>query len=121
MGDVPNLLGLPLSAGIDVADKSVHVERLVPRLVIFVVRAGNLHSALFHKPLVITSGNDGEHAAGSAHYRNEAIDARSREVTPAQAMLFTLVLVDLGLEEGVAVFDERANPTKQHWHCEVAV
>jgi len=32
-----------------------------------------------------------------------------------------MVLVDLGLEEGVAVFDERANPTKQHWHCEVAV
>ncbi len=107
-----------LQGDVQLADNSVHVERLVPRMVMFVVRAGNLHAALFNKPLVITSGNDGEHAAGSAHYRNAAIDARSRDISPAQAMLFTMVLVDLGLEEGVSVFDERANPAKQHWHCE---
>ncbi len=120
MSTLNAILDGKLQGDVQLADSLVHVERLVPRMVVFVVRAGNLHAALFHKPLVITSGNDGEHADGSAHYRNEAIDARSREITPAQAMLFTMVLVDLGLEEGVVVFDERANPTKQHWHCEVA-
>ncbi len=109
-----------LQGDVQLADNSVHVERLVPRMVVFVVRAGNIHSALFNKPLVLTSGNDGEHMERSAHYRNAAVDMRSRDVTPVQQQLFTLVLVDLGLEEGVVVFDERANPAKQHWHCEVA-
>ena len=120
MSTLNAILDGKLHGDVQIADNSVHVERLVPRLVLFVVRAGNLHAALFRKPLIITSGNDGEHAEGSAHYRNAAVDMRSWDVTPVQQQLFTLVLVDLGLEEGVVVFDERANPTKQHWHCEVA-
>ncbi len=112
-------------AGVDeqdvvLADKTVHIEHLAGRVVAFVVRAAAIHSALFRKPLVITSGNDGVHASGSKHFTNEAVDVRSLDISPAQAMVFTMVLVDLGLEEGVAVFDERANPTKRHWHCEFA-
>ncbi len=120
MSTLNAILDGKLQGDVQLAGSAVHIEALVPRLVIFVVRAGNLHAALFNKPLVITSGNDGEHAASSAHYRNAAVDARSRDITPAQALLFTMVLVDLGLDEGVVVFDERANPAKQHWHCEVA-
>ncbi len=84
------------------------------------MRAGEVHQVLFNSALVITSGNDGHHAAGSTHYRNEAVDLRSHDITAVQAAVFLLVLMILGQDHGVAVFDERVNPQKQHWHCEVS-
>src|SRR5713226_9801032 len=90
MSTLNAILDGKLQGDVQLADNSVHVERLVPRMVVFVVRAGNIHSALFNKPLVLTSGNDGEHMERSAHYRNAAVDMRSRDVTPVQQQLFTL-------------------------------
>lgn len=46
--------------------------------------------------LVITSGNDGEHKPGSLHYKNLAIDCRTRQLSTGQKMriftqLFTIL------------------------------
>jgi hypothetical protein len=120
MGLLPAVLTGSTADGVLIANKGVKVERLVPRLVRFVVRAGLAHQALFNMALVITSGNDGEHAAGSAHFRNEAVDICSHDLSPVQQVTFLVILVQLGQDDGIAVFDERVNPQKQHWHCEVA-
>jgi len=119
MNGLPAVINDTQVPSVQIADRGVHVERLVPRLVRFVVRAGQVHQTLFNWPLVITSGNDGNHATGSAHFRNEAVDLRSHDITSVQAAVFLLVLMLLGQDDGIAVFDERVNPDKQHWHCEV--
>ncbi len=120
MSTSPAVLDGRTIESVQLADSSVHVERLAPRLVAFVVRAGEVHKLLFNKPLVITSGNDHDHVAGSRHYLNAAVDLRAHDLGPAQQELFLLALVSIGQDEKVAVFDERVNPDKQHWHCEVS-
>lgn len=107
------------SAEITVASTSVDVTKLDPLLVGFMRSAGHLHSYLFAKPLVITSGNDGNHLAHSAHYLNFAVDIRSRELTPDQAMLFSLLLSFIAPLYKCVVFDERATAS-QHWHVQTA-
>jgi hypothetical protein len=120
MSTQPAVLNGNTYDAIQLADTTVNVHKLVAHLVRFVVRAGQVHEVMFHKPLVITSGNDGKHVAGSAHYRDEAVDLRAHDLGPAQQEVFLMVLVSLGQDERVAVFDERVNPDKQHWHCEVS-
>jgi hypothetical protein len=105
---------------LELASKDVHVENLNSRLVRFAVQAANIHQWMYQKSLVITSGNDGEHAIGSLHYKNAAVDLRSHDITPVQQVSFLVVLVQLGQDNGIAVFDERVNPDKQHYHCEVS-
>ncbi len=119
MGGVPAILDGLIRDQVWLKDKSVHGEHLDPRLVRFLVRAGQVHSALFNAALVITSGNDGEHAIGSAHYRNLAVDLRTNDLTPVGQLVFLIILSNLGLEDGVGVFDERLKPEGQHYHCEV--
>jgi hypothetical protein len=114
------ILGGKTYTGVAIANSAVHVERLAPNLVRFCVQAGEVHEAMFNTPLVVTSGNDGAHASGSAHYRNEAVDIRSHDISPVQQLSFLIVLLQLGQENGVAIFDERINPDKQHYHCEVS-
>lgn len=98
---------------------SVDVSKLDSSLCDFLVEAGDLHSLLFNKPMVITSGNDGQHVAHSAHYLNFAADLRTRDLSEAQAMLFTAVLCFIAPKYKIVVFDERATPG-QHWHVQTA-
>ncbi len=119
MATLPAILDGKTWDSVELASKAVNVEYLDARLVRLVVRAGQVHQLLFLKPLVITSGNDGEHAIGSAHYRNLAVDLRSFDLTPVGQLVFLIILVNLGFEDGVGVFDERLKPDGQHYHCEV--
>lgn len=101
------------------ADDSVRVESLNLVVAQFLVRAAHVHVVLFGTELVITSGNDGAHVPGSAHYKNGAVDLRSHDIDIGSQMVFAMVLISLGNRSGVAVYDER--PTKRkHWHCEDA-
>lgn len=104
---------------LDVATPLVSIEALNSRVSQFVVRAGRTHYALFGSPLVITSGNDGQHVPGSAHGKNGAVDLRSRELDEGSQMVFALCLISLGLRSKVVVYDERAGGSP-HWHCEDA-
>ena len=120
MGTIHAAFGDVTQPFLELASKDVKVESLNPRLVRFVVIAANVHQWMYQKPLVITSGNDGEHSIGSLHYKNAAVDLRSHDITPTQQLSFLVVLVQLGQDNGIAVFDERVNPDKQHWHAEVS-
>jgi len=101
------------------ANSLVNTNKLDPRLKTFLERAGEAHWALFRSPLVVTSGNDSTHVAGSAHYWDKAIDLRSRDLSDSGALIMLIILVNLGLEFGVAVFDERLKPDGPHFHCEI--
>lgn len=63
-------------------------------------------------PIIITSGTDGKHMTGSKHYTGEAVDIRSRNMTPLQRDYFVKALQErLGLDYQVIV-------EKDHIHCE---
>lgn len=113
------VLGDKPYASVVLKDTNVMVQRLVAPLVRFLARAGDVHMTLFAAPLVITSGNDGNHLSGSAHLRNSAVDLRSRDISDVQQVVFQAVLVELGREDKIGVFDERLKPGEGHWHCEV--
>lgn len=107
------------SRALQLAAESVQVGELEPVFHTFLYGAGNAHRALFTVPLVITSGNDGTHAPGSAHYKNAAVDLRSHDKTPAGQLLFGACLAFLCEIYGLGVFDERAT-SAPHWHVELA-
>ena len=113
------VLGEKIYPGAILKDSNVQVQRLVAPLVRFLVRASDVHLTLFLEPMVITSGNDGQHAVGSAHFRNAAVDLRTTDKHEAQHNLFLMALVQLGAEDHIGVFDERTKPGEGHFHCEV--
>lgn len=102
-----------------VAGPNVDVFLLNQKLRNFVLAAAAVHEKIFDMPLVITSGNDGQHVASSAHYKNAAVDLRSIDKDLGEQMIFGMVLNFLGVKYGVGVFDERAT-TSKHWHAEDA-
>ncbi len=119
MATRPAVLADKTYASVVIANTGVMVQRLVAPLVRFVVRAGDVHMTMFSAPLVITSGNDGEHSGGSTHFRNAAVDLRSKDLREDQADAFLMALVQLGKEDRIGVFDERLKSGEGHWHCEV--
>jgi hypothetical protein len=98
---------------------SIKVDALDPSLVRFLTDAGKVHTALFRIALEITSGNDGNHVAGSAHYKNKAADLRCLDLLDAEQTLFGLVLGHCARVYRVAVFDERFTASP-HWHVQTA-
>ena len=104
---------------LEVSDAYVDVSALDPRLRNFLVEATDVHWQQFSKPLVITSGNDGNHAPGSKHYSWKAVDLRSHDITPDQQNMFAVAIVMLQPKYKVGVFDERFIG-KPCWHVEVA-
>lgn len=104
---------------VQVASTAVDVSKLDSALADFLRAAAQLHRFLFGKPMVITSGNDGNHLAHSAHYLNFAADIRSRDLDLAQQLIFGLVLSYIALRYKIAVFDERA-AAGEHWHVQTA-
>lgn len=101
------------------ASPSVNVSQLDVSLVGFLSRAGVVHRFLFGRALALTSGNDGEHVAGSAHGKNKAADLRSHDLLDDEQALFGLVLAYFSRVYKVAVFDERFTAAP-HWHVQTA-
>lgn len=67
--------------------------------------------------MVITSGNDGAHMRGSKHYTDEALDFRTKHLTPHdKGLLCAAVKLKLGSDYDV-VFEDRDGPN-EHLHCE---
>lgn len=96
---------------------SVNVSQLDDSLVRFLTRVGRIHTFLFGKALQITSGNDGQHVAGSAHYKNKAVDLRCLDLLDDEQALFSAVLLYCARWFKVAVFDERYTASP-HWHIQ---
>src|SRR5260370_15695658 len=91
----PAVLGEKIYPGAALKDTNVQVQRLVAPLVRFLVRASDVHLTLFLEPMVITSGNDGQHAVGSAHFRHAAGDLLTTDTHEAQNNLVRLALLPL--------------------------
>jgi hypothetical protein len=107
------------SSAVQVASPSVNLVNLDLALVGFIGACGKVHKALFGKALEITSGNDGNHVPGSAHYKGKAVDLRSHDLLDDEQALFSLVLAHFARIYKVAVFDERFTAAP-HWHVQTA-
>jgi len=103
----------------EVADATVNVNGLDPKLIDFLSGAAVHHAGAYGLPLVITSADDGTHVHGSQHYQRKAIDIRSRDLSMAQQQDFAHFLSDVSQRYGIGVFDERFIGSP-HWHVEVA-
>jgi hypothetical protein len=101
------------------ASVSVNVDSLNGYLKSFIIQVGQAHEVLFNRALQVTSGNDGTHVTGSAHYKNEAVDIRSLDLTDEEQAIFSLVLGYFSRAEHIAVFDERFTASP-HWHIQTA-
>ncbi len=104
---------------VQITSHAVKVDLLAPMLRDYVMTLGRVHMVLFGKALEITSGNDGKHVAGSAHYINKAVDLRSIDFLDEERAIFALVLGYFSRLYKVAVFDERFTASP-HWHIQTA-
>ncbi len=101
--------------------KDVNCTQLNRSLFGFLLFAGQLYYYLFSRSLVVTSGNDGQHVAGSKHYQNKAVDLRTMDLDPEQQHVFLMLLIHLSRIHNVGVFDERRLVSGPHVHVEVMI
>jgi len=100
------------------ASDAVNITDVVHPLVLYAVQLGYLHHLLFGFPLVVTSGKDGQHVAGSLHDVGRAVDFRVRDLKPEDQLTFLINVVAAAPERHCWVFDERAGPDGPHIHVE---
>ncbi len=109
-----------LPAYVEVKDAGVMWKSLDSRIMRALVVLGHVHTFLFDKTLIITSANDGKHAAGSKHYRGLACDVRSKDKSEAENVVFAAILTQQFARLGISFFREAAGTDNEHWHLEVA-
>lgn len=100
------------------ASGAVEVEGVEPALMTFAVQLGYLHYIAFGLPLVITSGKDGQHVAGSLHAEGRALDFRTTDKTADEMIVFLALLAYAAPRQNCRVFDERVGPGGEHIHLE---
>lgn len=100
---------------------TVRFRIITPALVHMLGAVERLSRELFGLPeegLVITSGSDGTHMAGSKHYTGEAIDLRTKGMSPTmQNALITALRRELGPQFTVLLED--AGTPNEHAHVQV--
>ena len=106
------------STGLVTASPAVNLNGVKPELIAFAQHLAVLHGMLFGLDLVITSGKDSEHVAGSLHAQGLALDLRVKDLDAGGQMLFLAVLNYAAPDNHIAVFDERALPGAPHLHIE---
>lgn len=100
------------------ATPSVVMAGVKLELVQFVDYLGLVHRVVFSKPLVITSGKDSQHVAGSLHAEGLAVDIRTKDLLPDEQQLLLMLLGYAGPANHIAIFDERALAGQEHIHLE---
>ena len=109
-----------LPYGVIVKDSTVKLAGLNPQLLLWLVKAGAVHVALYYSPLIITSAVDGNHVASSKHGKGDAVDVRINDLpAPSQPSLLLILRVQ-SAQFGLAVFDESFAPGMGHVHVEIA-
>ena len=102
----------------ELASPAVVMDGVAEPLVSFVEYLGLVHRVVFSKALVITSGKDSVHAAGSLHAQGRAVDIRTKDLLPDEQLLLFSLLAFAGPANHIAVFDERALAGAEHIHLE---
>jgi hypothetical protein len=77
-----------------------------------------MHRLAFGHDLVITSGTDGVHAAGSLHAQGKALDLRTTDKDGEGNALLLHMLAFAANGSPIAYFDERNVPGGPHIHLE---
>ncbi len=103
-----------------VADSSVDLSNLSPKLAVVLTRLASVHWLLFDQQMIVTHGKDGKHVPNSKHYVGKAVDVRVRDKDRTQQLTFLAVLGYFVSVFGLAVFDERARSGETHFHIEEA-
>jgi hypothetical protein len=76
----------------------------VPKVVVIACAVANTANAHNLPDMLITSGNDSQHMAGSRHYTDEALDFRTRHLTAEQkSILVQFVKLRLGPDYDVVL------------------
>jgi hypothetical protein len=109
---------MELPLGLAVADDSVVLDGVDPRLMSYAEHLGMIHRLIFGKDLVITSGKEGKHVQNSFHELGRALDVRTVDKDPEEQLLFLSVISFSAPAQGVAVFDERSTHDAKHVHLE---
>jgi hypothetical protein len=94
---------------------------ITPALLHMLAALERLSRELFGLPdegLVITSGSDGTHMAGSKHYTGEAIDLRSKTMSPTIRGSFIKTL-RAALGPQFTVLLEHVGEAQEHVHIQV--
>ena len=102
----------------ELASPAVVMEGVAEPLVAFVEYLGLVHHVVFNRPLIITSGKDAVHVAGSLHAEGRAVDIRTKDLLPDEQQLLLSLLAYAGPANHMAVFDERALAGQEHIHLE---
>src|SRR5579864_7661077 len=89
----------------ELASPAVELGGVKQELMNFVEYLGLVHRVVFNKPLVITSGKDGQHVGGSLHAQGLAVDIRTRDLLPDEQLLLLTLLAYAGPANHIAVFD----------------
>lgn len=69
--------------------------------------------------ITITSGSDGKHAAGSAHYRHEAVDVRTKDFRTPEAKRAFADMVRTQLGPDFFVDLEHEGAAQEHLHIQL--
>jgi hypothetical protein len=98
----------------------VRFATITPALLHMLVTVERLSRTLFGLPaegLVITSGSDSTHMAGSKHYTGEAIDLRSKTLGALKPTVVSTLRAELGSQFTVLL--EHEGKPQEHVHIQV--
>jgi len=79
-----------------------------------ILSAALMASNLMNRDIVVTSGNDGKHSTNSLHYKNRALDFRTRDMTPEDAKKFVSYMEN----QLSSIYDIVVETDPQHVHIE---
>lgn len=103
-------------------DKSVSIKVLSPALMHIFNTLYNLNAQYipqYPKDWIITSINDGKHSVNSRHYKDEAIDLRSKNFSNTSFKLQFRDRLALALGMKFTVLLENLNEPNEHFHIQV--
>lgn len=100
------------------ASDNVILDGVNEKLIGYVGMLAVLHQLLFDRPLVVTSGKDSQHTAGSLHAAGRALDVRTKDKDAAELGVFMAIITFSADGNSCTVFDERALPGQEHIHIE---
>jgi len=99
-------------------DSTVDLSKLDGRILLFMAAAGSVHQALFHRPLIITSGRDSAHAAFSKHSEGRAVDCGLQDLESDAVPVWLAVCWYICTRAGCGLFYEFAGTPEEHFHVE---
>lgn len=79
-----------------------------------ILGAALVASNLMNRDIVVTSANDGKHGTNSFHYKNRALDFRTRDMSPEDVKKFVSYMEN----QLSSVYDIVVESDPQHVHIE---